>query len=48
MPPKKDNGEKEDDVEEPEDDGKDVKIISKDKKKKNGNGNGNGKDCRNL
>ena len=44
MPPKKDNGEEEDDdVEEPEDDGKDVKIISKDKKKKNGNGNGNGK-----
>jgi len=43
MPPKKDNGEEGDDVEEPEDDGKDVKIISKDKKKKNGNGNGNGK-----
>lgn len=42
MPPKKDNGEEGDDVEEPEDDGKDVKIISKDKKKKNGNGNGNG------
>ena len=41
MPPKKDNGEEGDDVEEPEDDGKDVKIISKDKKKKNGNGNGN-------
>lgn len=43
MPPKKDNGEEGDDVEEPEDDGKDVKIISKDKKKKNGNGNDNGK-----
>ena len=43
MPPKKDNGEEGDDVKEPEDDGKDVKIISKDKKKKNGNGNGNGK-----
>lgn len=43
MPPKKDNGEEGDDVKEPEDDGKDVKIISKDKKKKNGNGNDNGK-----
>ena len=37
MPPKKDNGEEEQDVEEPEDDGKDVKIISKiRKRKKNG------------
>ena len=43
MPPKKDNGEEEEDVEEPEDDGKDVKIKDKDKKKKKKNGNGNGK-----